>query len=70
MPAVVSSLSGVIGDVPSLSGELASELTVIEAAAWMAQHDYDVHGRRTLTSYTGGVEVSYGYDAASRVKGV
>ena len=63
----VSSPGGWIGYAYTLSGELASELTVIEAAAWTAQHAYDVHGRRTLTSYTGGVEVSYGYDAASRV---
>jgi RHS repeat-associated protein len=63
----VSSPGGWIGYGYKLSGELASELTVIEAAAWTAQHAYDVHGRRTLTSYTGGVEVSYGYDAASRV---
>ena len=64
---MVSSPGGWIGYAYTLSGELASELTVIEAAAWTAQHAYDVHGRRTLTSYTGGVEVSYGYDAASRV---
>jgi RHS repeat-associated protein len=40
---------------------------VIEGKGYPVQHVYDVHGRRTLTSYTGGVEVSYGYDAASRV---
>jgi RHS repeat-associated protein len=61
----VSSPGGWIGYAYTLSGELASELTVIEAAAWTAQHAYDVHGRRTLTSYTGGVEVSYGYDSVS-----
>jgi RHS repeat-associated protein len=51
----------------TLTGELASESTVIEGQGYSVQHGYDVHGRRTLTAYPGGVEVSYGYDTASRV---
>jgi RHS repeat-associated protein len=51
----------------TLTGELASEGTVIEGQGYTVQHGYDVHGRRTLTTYPGGVEVSYGYDTASRV---
>jgi RHS repeat-associated protein len=54
----------------TLTGELASESTVIEGQGYSVQHGYDVHGRRTLTAYPGGVEVSYGYDTASRVNNV
>ncbi|HRP34618.1 MAG TPA: RHS repeat-associated core domain-containing protein [Gammaproteobacteria bacterium] len=50
-----------------MTGELASESTVIEGQGYSVQHGYDVHGRRNLTVYPGGVEVSYGYDTASRV---
>lgn len=50
-----------------LTGELASESTVIQSQGYSVQHGYDVHGRRNPTSYPGGVEVSYGYDTASRV---
>ncbi|NGP53599.1 hypothetical protein [Thioalkalivibrio sp. XN8] len=51
----------------TLTGELASESTVIEGQGYTVQHGYDVHGRRNLTVYPGGVEISYGYDTASRV---
>jgi RHS repeat-associated protein len=51
----------------TLTGELASESTVIEGQGYSVQHGYDVHGRRNLTAYPGGVEVSYGYDTASWV---
>lgn len=63
----VSNPGAAISYVYTLTGELASESTVIEGQGYSVQHGYDVHGRRNPTVYPGGVEVSYGYDVASRV---
>ena len=39
----------------TLTGELASEGTVIEGQGYTGQHGYDVHGRRdAVTTYPGG----------------